>query len=252
MKSHWILIVATGLLGISSAMTAQNASGQTTPVSSAANPQPQNAPEGLGPMWAELTMFVDAKNAKVGNLVTARLLQDIKANNIAVLHRGTKLIGHVIQVQTHTKEHPDSILAIVFDKAVGKGEEIPLHATIQALAPPPEPQITSGMGVDTSVPTSMGSNQASSPTGGIPSAGPLASSSGNNVRAYRGSGVILMSGVLMSGGALNPASRGVFGISGVSLAAPADNPQASVIISAHNIQLEPGTQMILQNWQPAH
>ena len=164
-------------------------------------------------MWAELTMSVDTKKAKVGGLVTARLLQDVKANKV-VLNRGTKFIGHVTQVEAQTKEHHGSRLGIVFNKAATKDQEMPLHAYIQALVPPPQPLR------------------------------PLDNSSGktNTEGNY----------VLMTGGVVMTSIKGVFGMPGVSLTAPPDPLQDPVFVSGtHNIKLEDGSQMILKISQTA-
>jgi hypothetical protein len=251
MKSHWILIVATGLLGMNSAMTAQSASGQTTPVTSMANPQQSSPPE-LGRMRAQLRTFIDTKHAKVGEQVNAVLLVDVKVNNSVVLSQGTKLIGHITAVEADSKGHPGSMLAIVFEKAVGNGRETALHATIQALAAPLQQNITSGMGADIGVPTALGSqtSQSNSPSAATPLGGGSTPSTSHGGRGRGSVGVGDL--VQLSGGSLNSASNGVFGIPGVSLAAPADNPQATVIISARNIQLERGTLMILLSRQPAN
>jgi hypothetical protein len=204
----------------------------------------------MGPIWAELTKTVDAKNAKVGDELTARLLQDVKVDKKVVLHRGAKLVGHVVQVKPHTKEAPESVLGIVFDKAVGKGnEEMGLHATIQAVAARPEPVLAP----DSGVPTSMGSRGAPMGGGGgmgsgggggvmpVPTQGAGASDSG------RGS---VDPGGAMSGRALAPDSKGVFGIPDTSLGAPAGSTQPPVVIcKTRNVKLESGTQLVLQTAQ---
>lgn len=211
MKSTWMLIVATSLLSMSMTMAGQNASDQTKQGPSADKRESQNTLAGLEPLWAELTMSVDTKKVKADGLVTARLLQDVKANNKVALNRGTNLIGHVTLVEAQTKEHPGSRLAIVFDKAVMRGQEIPLHAFIQAVVPPPEPLR------------------------------PLDSTSAKSSNNTEGNFVLMTGGVFMS------SLKGVFGMPGVSLAVPPDHPQDAVIISGnHNIKLEDGSQMILR------
>ncbi len=86
---------------------------------------------------AELTKSIDAKKAKPGDQVTAKLTQDVKANGKVVLHKGSKLVGHVTQAQAKSKENAESKLGVVFDKAVLKdGQEVAFNGVIQALAPP--------------------------------------------------------------------------------------------------------------------
>jgi len=242
MKIHWMVIAATGLLGLGGAALARGNSAAT---------QNPSAPAEVGALVVELSKTVDAKNAKVGDEVSAKLTQDVKADNKVVLHRGAKIIGHVTVVQPHTKEHPESTLGIVFEKATGKNEEVALHATVQAVAAPPEPVISSGMKSDTGVPTSMGSRgNTGTPAGGtMPSTTTISGGSGDGVRGGGGNG----GGGALPPGGLTAASKGVFGIPDTNLAAPADNMQAAVITSSsRNVKLESGTQMILQSGQPAH
>lgn len=153
-------------------------------------------------MLAVLDTTIDAKKAKVGDVVNAHLLSEVKVGKKVVLHHGAKLIGHVTLVQAHTKEHPESMLAITFDKGVGKGpEEMTLHATIQALAalqPPPMSPV---------------SDDDDLPAFWVPT----------------------------------PTSKGVFRLPGLSLRAPADDPQVTVVFSStRNVQLDDGTWMVLQ------
>ena len=55
-------------------------------------------------LQAELTKSIDAKKAKQGDEVTAKLTQDVKSSGQVVLHKGTKLVGHVTEAQAKSKE----------------------------------------------------------------------------------------------------------------------------------------------------
>src|SRR6266436_8518404 len=58
-----------------------------------------------------------------------------KQDGKVVLKKGTRLVGHVTEAQARTKEQAQSQLGIVFDHALTNGgQEIPLNASIQALA----------------------------------------------------------------------------------------------------------------------
>ncbi|MGZ7084399.1 MAG: TrbI/VirB10 family protein [Candidatus Angelobacter sp.] len=88
-------------------------------------------------LQAELTKSIDAKKAKSGDEVTARLTQDVKADGKVVMHKGSRLFGHVTEAQARSKENGESRLGVVFDKAVLKdGQEMAFSGVIQALAPP--------------------------------------------------------------------------------------------------------------------
>src|SRR5882762_10434762 len=84
---------------------------------------------------ATLATSLDAKKNKPGDRVEARAAQDVKQDGTVVLKNGTRLVGHVTEAQARTKEQAQSQLGIVFDHALtNNGQEIPLNASIQALA----------------------------------------------------------------------------------------------------------------------
>lgn len=94
---------------------------------------------------AELTRRIDAGRAEPGDEVRARVTEDVESGGRVVLEKGTRLYGRVVEAQAYDAAAAEaggnaaaearSQLAIVFEKAVvGRGQEIPMHATIQALA----------------------------------------------------------------------------------------------------------------------
>ena len=78
------------------------------------------APEQRDHLQAELSKSLDAKKAKPGDEVTAKLTQDVKADGKVVMHKGSRLVGHVTEAQAKSKENAESKLGIVFDKAVSE------------------------------------------------------------------------------------------------------------------------------------
>src|SRR5467141_3239697 len=84
---------------------------------------------------ATLANSLDAKKNKPGDAVEARATQDVKQDGKVVLKKGTHLVGHVTQAQARAKDQTQSQLGVVFDHAVlSNGQEVPFHATVQALA----------------------------------------------------------------------------------------------------------------------
>src|ERR1041384_716065 len=67
-------------------------------------------------LYAELSKTVEAKKAKVGDPVSAILTADVLAHGKIVVRHDSKLVGHVTEVQVHSKDAPDSRLGIVFAK----------------------------------------------------------------------------------------------------------------------------------------
>jgi hypothetical protein len=222
-------------------------------------------------LQAELTKSLDAKKAKSGDEVTAKLTQDVKANGKVVMHKGSKLVGHVTEAQAKSKENADSKLGIVFDKAVLKGgEEVAFSGVIQALAPPVQGTLGvagdegSNMGSGMGGGSSMGGGRSSG-GGGIAPIGAATSAAGSTVSSAAGTvgnvagstansaagvagGAVNRTGGVAANGAINSAAHGVVGMQGLALnTATAGSAQGSVISSpSRNVKLDSGTQMILQ------
>ena len=91
----------------------------------------------MRPVNAELQGSLDAKHAKVGDAVVLKTTEKMAAADGTVLPKGTRLVGHVTQVQAHDKASPDSALAIVFDRAELKGGgSVAIYTEIRSLTPP--------------------------------------------------------------------------------------------------------------------
>jgi hypothetical protein len=218
-------------------------------------------------LQAELTKGIDAKKAKAGDEVTAKLTQDLRADGKVVLHKGTKLVGHVTEAQAHTKEQAESKLGIVFDKAIPKsGGEVAFNGMIQAIAPPVQSAAvasTDMSGMSGNMPSPAGGG-GRSPSGGMlggvgatanSTVGAATSTVGGTSDSVTGAAGAATNGTIGSGGqgpgaggVLTSTSRGALGMPGMSLSsAMSGATQASVISSAdHTVKLDSGTQMVLQ------
>ena len=215
----------------------------------------------------ELQTTLDARKCHPGQRVVAKTTQDVKEDGHVVLRKGTQLIGHVTEAQARTKANAESSVAIVFDQAVmKKGEEVPFHATIQALA---AAQSTSAASLDNDMmePSGapMGSGGGSMGSGVAGGAGSAVGSAAGATRGMAGnlpqtanSAVGATSATAASAGGnlrglnaagqLTSASSGVIGMNDISLtSAAANSTNGSVITSAkHNVHLSSGTQMLLR------
>ena len=100
----------------------------------------------------ELTHAIDAKKAKVGDKVTLRLVNHIYSNGkIIVPYRNGKVIGHITDVRPPTKENPQSMVAIEFDRIEAKGGmDLPITAVIQSMTPPDHHMLHHSSGIPTS------------------------------------------------------------------------------------------------------
>jgi hypothetical protein len=99
---------------------------------------------------AVLQTKIDAKTAKAGDVVTAKLTSSVSIPGGTELHRNTLLIGHIDQVQA-AENNGVSTVVLTFDKAQPKGgQAIKIKSTIvgiypngtDVLAPDLNPQLT--------------------------------------------------------------------------------------------------------------
>ena len=120
-------------LSLSIAAVAQNA---TTDEQAAARANEAVVERYMTNVQTELTGKVDTRNAAVGQEVTARTRDAATLADGTALPKGTKLVGHVIQVAAQSKDQPVAMLAITFDRAQLKdGSSVALRSMIRAVAP---------------------------------------------------------------------------------------------------------------------
>ena len=215
----------------------------------------------------ELQTTLDARKCHPGQRVVAKTTQDVKEDGHVVLRKGTRLIGHVTEAQARTKANAESSVGIVFDEAVmKKGQEVPFHATIQALA---AAQSTSATSLDSDMMEPSGAPMGS---GGGAMGGGLVGGAGSAVGSTAGATRGMAGGLpqtangaigatsataasaggnlrgLNAAGQLTSASSGVIGMNDMNLtSAAANSTQGSVVTSAkRNVHLSSGTQMLLR------
>lgn len=92
----------------------------------------------MSSVTGELQGKLDAKHAKVGDRVVLKTTEKVQTSDGTVIPRGTRLVGHVTQVQTRDSTHAVSQLAIAFDRAEMKnGQSLPVHTLIRGVNPSP-------------------------------------------------------------------------------------------------------------------
>jgi hypothetical protein len=213
---------------------------------------------------ATLVSWLDAKRSRVGDPVEARTESDVKQGGKVVLKKGTHLVGHITQAQARASGQAQSQVGIMFDRAELKnGQEMPFHASIQALAPA-QSAAAASTGADDVMASGrgMGSAQGSARGGGLAgglgstagaatgtvmnTASPVSSTAGGTLNSTAHSkGAV---GGLTSSGRLASNSKGVFGVEGLSLDSAASTAtQGSVIVSStKNVHVDSGTQLLLR------
>jgi hypothetical protein len=259
MKNVWITIFLSVLmLGIAAAQDNATSSPQPPQAQSsqrAASSASAGAPERMAAgtvIPVELTKTVDAKKAKTGDEVIAKVTQDMKSTTgEVVVAKDTKVLGHVTEAQARSKEQKESEVAIAFDRAVMKnGSEMQMPMSIQAIIGPqnngPQNNQNSGGGGGSygSVPQPGASSNPNAARGGgmggsAPS--PTPSPMSGNIPSDAQSGT-------SSRPPITAQTEGVIGISDLKLTptAPAANQGSVVSSEKNNVKLESGTLMLLR------
>jgi hypothetical protein len=217
------------------------------PSANTAAPTSAIAPGSVLPV--QLTKSVDAKKAKKGDEVVAKVTQDLRNNaGTVVVPKDTKIVGHVTEAEARSKEQKESQVAIAFDHAVMKnGEQMQMPMSIQAIIAPPNRNPA-----DTSA--AQPSNYPGSGTGGAPTGG------GGRSGSMGGAAPTAPSAPQTSGSAPTESSagtqaqqpitgetQGVVGIANLKLSAAPDPTQGSVVSSEkNNVKLDDGTFLLLR------
>src|ERR1700730_1052100 len=229
------------------AATPGQAPSPQTPASAAPNAQTSAANQlATGTVIpAELSKSVDAKKSKPNDKIEAKTSVDLLLHGQIVVPRNAKIIGHVTEAKAHSKESPDSMVGIAFDRIVMKdGRELPLQAAVQAIGRPlqsaafggNEPMAETPSGLPSGAQGPRGS-MGGAPTGTATS--PSSYPTGNTSRLPSDSNAPQGSTV----SPLGPTSQGVVGMKRLTL----NSGQASVVSSnADNVHLDSGTQLILR------
>jgi hypothetical protein len=82
----------------------------------------------------ELDGKLDTKSAKLGDRVVLKTTDKAQLPDGTILPRGSRLVGHVTEVQAHSSDRAIAQLGIAFDHAELKnGESIPVHSLIRTV-----------------------------------------------------------------------------------------------------------------------
>ena len=216
---------------------------------SSATPKSDNSGSGLPqgtPLVVELSKSIDAKKAKPGDKVQASLMQDVIAHGELAVRRGSKIEGHVTEAKEYSKEAPESVLGVVFDKVFLKGGgEMSVNAVLQAVAPPVEDP--NAMSVSVYGGDASGGSQPVSSGRMRPLVDPRARVDHTRDDALRNAADPKTYGTAdtLHGGLLSGGNRGAFGMPGVSLKSSQGSSHPMMVSNKSSIKLENGTQMVL-------
>src|ERR1043166_2137674 len=86
-------------------------------------------------LTAELQDALDVSRARVGDRVLLKTTEEIKSNGQTVVKKGSRLVGHVADVQRRAKGSAASSVTVLFDRLESGPLSTPLSPTI---ASPPQ------------------------------------------------------------------------------------------------------------------
>ena len=237
---HAVLCVVSTVIAV-----ARASAGQSGISANSSSPSPL-LPQGAV-MVVELEKSINAKKARTGDLVKARVAQDLVSGGRVVIPRGSRAIGHVTEVRLRGQENPQSILGLVFDKVNLKhGEEVTFNGTLQALAPPVQsPDFLGSSTYDSEANLSQpvshgGSRPLVNPRDTVDHTRGDALQNAGDPSTYSREPNALLNGALGIG------NRGVFGMPDISFRLQPGTSAPELISTRTSIKLESGTQMVLK------
>jgi len=90
----------------------------------------------MSAVTGELESKLDSKTAKVGDRVVLKTAEKVQTSDGTVIPRGSRLVGHVTEVQAYDLEIGPARIAIAFDHAELKnGQSIAVYTLIRGVSP---------------------------------------------------------------------------------------------------------------------
>ena len=230
----------------------------------------------MRPVTGELENKLDAKTAKAGDPVVLKTREKMKTADGTVIPKGSRLVGHVTQVEAHEKGHAASQMGLAFDRAELKGgQTMAIHSMIESVQPSASAMSAASMADEGALGAPMGGavgggGMASGRVGGGGglvggAAGGVSSATGRvgSDLGATGGGALRSTGNVggnLGGEATGGLGRGVngaasgtgglgtraTGIPGIMLNGDASGSASGMLTAANkNVHLDSGTQMVL-------
>jgi len=80
-----------------------------------------------------LNSSLSSSKIQPGQIITARIMQDVPLANGGKIREGSKVIGHVVDVSTLSDANTEQI-SLQFDKLISSGQTIPVKTNLRAVA----------------------------------------------------------------------------------------------------------------------
>lgn len=162
----------------------------------------------MSSITGELQGKLDSGTARPGDRVVLKTTDKVQTSDGTVIPRGSRLIGHLTEVQAYDSTHGIAQMGIAIDHVELKGgKSVAIFTLIRRLYPGAIPISASGsaMGSDDPMDASMGGQAGGGRTGGSQSS--IGGSRGGG--ALGSAGGTLNGGVGLAGGANNTADSGI-------------------------------------------
>lgn len=255
MMANFLSAIAVALAFSSLSLSQNTAAAQSGNATQARSPQesrtatPRIAPGSVIPV--QLTTTVDAKKAKTGEQVRAKVTQDLRSSNgMMLMPKNTEIIGHITEAQAKNKQDKESQLGIVFDHAVTQNGNVSYPLSIQAVISPqvfqnPNNGNNGNAGAAPSPSSSMPGSQMPEGSAGRGMGSGSAQAAPPNTPPVESGGENSKAGT--EAPKITGQTQGVVGFSHMKLDTPANPAQPSVISSEKsNVKLQNGTLMLLR------
>ncbi len=90
----------------------------------------------MSSVTGELEGKLDSKTAKVGDRIVLKTTDKVQTSDGTVIPRGSRLVGHVTEVQAYDTDHGPARIAIAFDHAELKnGQSVAIYSLIRRVNP---------------------------------------------------------------------------------------------------------------------
>ena len=90
----------------------------------------------MSSITGELDGQLDSKTAKPGDRVVLKTIEKVQTSDGTIIPKGSRMIGHVTQVQPYDKEHGAALLGIAFDHVEMKnGQNLAMYMLIRGVSP---------------------------------------------------------------------------------------------------------------------
>ena len=80
-----------------------------------------------------LQSTLNAKKARIGQTIQARVMQDVPLSSETRIRAGTKLVGHIVEV-TRPSTTSGSRIVLTFDRLMIQGASVPVTTSLRSLA----------------------------------------------------------------------------------------------------------------------